>query len=66
MKKDPTVYPSVKALANELGISIALAYRYLDRGVIPSIRLGNRYILPKAAIASWLASAGGKVPAEAA
>jgi excisionase family DNA binding protein len=44
----------VEHLARELGISRQKAYVELRAGRIPAIRLGRRYILPKAAIAEWL------------
>jgi excisionase family DNA binding protein len=59
---DSPVYPSVKVLARELGISQALCYRHLADGTIPAIRLGFRYIVSKSAVARWLAEAGGKFP----
>lgn len=49
-----TTYSSVEALAKELGISRQAAYAALRTNKIPHIRLGKRYILPKAAIADWL------------
>jgi excisionase family DNA binding protein len=52
------VYRSVEALALELGISRQSAYSALRNGLIPSIRLGKRYILPRAATSRWLAEAG--------
>ncbi len=51
-------YPSVDALADELGISRKSTYDGLRRGDIPSIRLGKRFILPRAAIQEWLRTAG--------
>jgi excisionase family DNA binding protein len=63
MKKDNSlIYPSVRALADELGISLALAYRHLADGSIPAVRLGNRYIISKSAIQRRLAEAGGGAP----
>jgi excisionase family DNA binding protein len=55
------VYPSVDALAAELGISRQSTYDGLRKSEIPGIRLGKRWILPKAAIAAWLSNAGGNV-----
>jgi excisionase family DNA binding protein len=55
------IYPSVDALAKELGISRQTAYVNLNNGTIPSIRLGKRFILPKSAIQSWLQNAGSMV-----
>lgn len=53
-----SVYPSVGALAEELNISRQSAYDALQRGEIPAIRIGKRWLLPKAAIAAWLGNAG--------
>ena len=45
-------------LAVELGIGRVLVYRKLADGSIPSIRLGKRFIIPRATISAWLQSAG--------
>ena len=42
----------------ELGVSRATVYKGLRAGTIPSIRLGKRYIIPRAAIQKWLESGG--------
>jgi excisionase family DNA binding protein len=55
---DGPVYPSVDRLAEELGICRRKAYEGLRNGEIPSIRLGKRFVLPRAAIEAWLRSAG--------
>lgn len=52
------VYKSVEELAKELGISRQAAYRELNQGLIPSIRIGKRFIIPRAAIQEWLKTAG--------
>jgi excisionase family DNA binding protein len=56
-------YNSVDELAAELGVSRATAYTGLREGTIPGIRLGNRFIIPRAAVSQWLRSAGGHVAA---
>jgi excisionase family DNA binding protein len=53
-----STYPSVAALAAEIGLSERSTRSALRRGEIPHIRLGRRFILPKAAIREWLRSAG--------
>ena len=53
-----STYSSVDDLARELGISRQKAYTELRSGKIPSIRLGRRFIIPRAAIAEWLRNAG--------
>lgn len=57
-KTNESVYESVGALAIEIGISRQTAYQALNEGVIPHIKVGKRFILPRAAIADWLRNAG--------
>jgi excisionase family DNA binding protein len=60
LHRSETTYESVDELANELRISRQAAYAALNRGVIPSIRIGKRFVLPRAAIAEWLRTAGSQ------
>jgi excisionase family DNA binding protein len=53
-----STYRSVAALAADIGLSERSTRGALRRGEIPHIRVGRRYILPKAAIAEWLRTAG--------
>jgi excisionase family DNA binding protein len=53
-----STYPSVSALAHELGMCERSVRDALRRREIPHIKLGKRYILPRAAIAEWLRNAG--------
>ncbi len=53
-----STYRSVAALALDLGLSERSTRSALRRGEIPHIRVGRRFILPRAAIAEWLRSAG--------
>ena len=53
-----SAYPSVAALAGDLGMCERSVRDALRRGEIPCIRIGKRYILPRAAIAEWLRTAG--------
>lgn len=53
-----STYPSVAALAKDIGLSERSTRSALRRGEIPHIRVGRRFILPRAAIAEWLRSAG--------
>lgn len=53
-----STYASVAALAAEIGLSERSTRSALRRGDIPHIRVGRRFILPRAAIAEWLRSAG--------
>lgn len=54
-----STYRSVSALAADIGLSERSTRSALHRGEIPHIRIGRRFILPRAAIAEWLRSAGG-------
>ena len=53
-----SVYESVDELAEELRLSRQATYAALRQGSIPSIRLNKRFIIPRAAIAEWLRTAG--------
>jgi excisionase family DNA binding protein len=53
-----STYRSVVELAADLGLSERSTRAALRRGEIPHIRVGRRFILPKAAIAEWLRTAG--------
>ena len=55
------VYRNVDELARELGLGRLTVYGALRDGTIPSIRVGKRYVLPRAAIQEWLRSAGGRL-----
>jgi len=58
--ENKSTYPSVAALAEDLGMCERSTRDALRENRIPHIRLGKRYILPRTAIAEWLRSAGGK------
>ena len=49
---------SPDALARLLGISRTTVYDQLRRGTIPHVRMGRRFIIPKAAVETWFASMG--------
>jgi excisionase family DNA binding protein len=53
-----STYCSVGDLAADIGLSERSTRAALRRGEIPHIRVGRRFILPKAAIAEWLRTAG--------
>jgi excisionase family DNA binding protein len=55
-----STFDSVEEFAIEIGISRAIAYRELRKGTIPSIRVGKRFVIPRAAIAEWLRNCGGR------
>jgi excisionase family DNA binding protein len=54
----PNTYRSATELAEDLGLSERSTRAALRRGEIPHIRIGRRFILPRAAIAEWLRTAG--------
>jgi excisionase family DNA binding protein len=58
---EPATYNNVGELARELGLGRLTVYTALRNGTIPSIRVGKRYVLPRAAISEWLKSAAGQV-----
>ena len=58
---EPATYSNVDELARELGLGRLTVYTALRNGTIPSIRVGKRYVLPRAAIAEWLKSAAGQL-----
>jgi excisionase family DNA binding protein len=47
------VYSSVDEFAREIGISRNMAYTGLREGTIPAIRIGKRFIIPRAAVRAW-------------
>ena len=49
---------TVEEAAQLLGISRSFAYEAVQRGEIPSMRIGRRILVPKAALVRWLASEG--------
>jgi excisionase family DNA binding protein len=59
-----STYHSVAALAADLGLSERSTRSALRRGEIPHIRVGRRFVLPRAAIAEWLRRAGGTIEPE--
>jgi len=54
-----SAYSSVGEFARDIGACERTVRDALRRGEIPHIKLGKRYILPKAAIQKWLEEAGG-------
>jgi excisionase family DNA binding protein len=63
-RENRSTYQSVGALAADLGLSERSTRSALRRGEIPHIRVGRRFILPRAAIAEWLRTAGQKPESE--
>ena len=50
---DKEIY-TVREMAKKLGIGMNKAYELVNTGRIPSIRVGNRYLIPKRALEHWL------------
>jgi excisionase family DNA binding protein len=46
------------ALARVLGVARNTVYAALRNGRIPHIRIGRRFVIPKAAVDAWFASIG--------
>jgi len=59
MDKDERLVVSVPEAGRALGICRCTAYTLARRGVIPTLRLGKRMVVPKAALARLLAGATG-------
>ncbi len=51
---------SVHEVADRLGIGINQAYVACKKGQIPNIRVGKRFIVPRAAYLNWMATCGGQ------
>ena len=51
---------TVTEAANLLGISRNLCYEAVSKGEIPSLRLGNRLLVPRAALEQLMTAAIGK------
>jgi excisionase family DNA binding protein len=45
---------TVQEVATRLGIGRCMAYDLVRRGVIPAMRLGRRWIVPRARFHAWL------------
>jgi excisionase family DNA binding protein len=48
------VFNSVEELANHIGLSLSSTHKGLRAGMIPSIRVGKRFIISRAAVQRWL------------
>lgn len=45
---------TVKEVAKQLGLGINQTYAACERGQIPSMRFGRRWVIPKSAFERWL------------
>ena len=57
--RESLVY-SVPEAGRLLGLSRATSYMLANQGVIPTIRLGRRLVVPRVALSKLLAEAGNK------
>lgn len=64
MRLDSSIL-TVKEVAEILRISQSKAYELLGRDVIPHLRLGTRYVIPKDSFMAWIHKTvrGGKADA---
>ncbi len=49
---------NTKETAKYTGLGITKTQEYIRAGIIPSLKLGRRYIVPKAVLDKWLEQAG--------
>ena len=54
---EPKTY-TVRQTSKALDISLNATYAAVRAGEIPSVRVGRRILIPRAALERWLASAG--------
>jgi excisionase family DNA binding protein len=50
VKGEDRVTWTVRETAEQLGITLSTAYAYVDSGELPSVRLGRRLLIPRAAV----------------
>jgi excisionase family DNA binding protein len=60
--KDEKLVLSVEEARRILGLSRGLTYEAIRNGEIPSIRIGHRILVPKAALERLLAVSGNAIP----
>jgi excisionase family DNA binding protein len=56
----PQLTLSVEQAGRRMGLGRGAAYAAVQRGEIPTIRIGRRILVPKAALEHWLAEARPK------
>lgn len=54
---------TVEEAAIQIGISRALAYRWVSEGVLPAFRVGKVVRIPRRSLEEWLASQPDRRPA---
>lgn len=45
---------TVDEVAKELGVCAHLVRRQIKKGVIPCVKVGDRYLIPRSAFEEWL------------
>jgi len=60
MAKSEKLVLTVLEAGEALGVSRAHAYLMVKRGLLPVIKLGRRYVVPKSALMKMLENAGSK------
>lgn len=53
MKRNDRLFLRAAEVAEELGISKALAYRWMSEGTLPSVRVGGTVRVPVDALLQW-------------
>lgn len=64
-KRTETAMYTANQLAMLMGISLNGVYSGLRAGTIPHIRIGRRFVIPKAAVDAWFLSLGKQTSASA-
>lgn len=57
----PSARITVPEIAGRLAIGRLAVYELLDKGIVPAIRLGKRWIISRHAYLEWERTAGRKV-----
>ena len=60
MTEKSTLCMTVDELGQQLGVSRPVAYELAHRDGFPSIKLGRRLLIPRAALEQWLQDNAGK------
>ncbi|MCC6586233.1 MAG: excisionase family DNA-binding protein [Bryobacterales bacterium] len=55
----PYYTPEELHRSGQLPCGITAIYKHLRAGTIPSIRVGRKFMIPKAALQKWLETCGG-------
>ena len=50
---------NVRETAKYIGLGITKTQQFIRSGIIPSVKLGRRYVIPKEALDKWLLRQSG-------